>query len=263
MLLRLQLLSESLKNKNKIDYSVGSDKISGEEGGDLNRFLLYYKFNRLKWESYGTHHMKSILSLIIGLILIATLWIKYGANPVHSPVQKGAKILAFGDSLTYGYGADKGRSYPSVLGKKTGIDIVNAGINAETSSDGLERLSSLLEDRRITHMILCYGGNDILRKLPMQQLKHNLKRMIELAQERGIEILLISVPDIGIFGLAPLQLYDEVADETGTPILSGVFSDILSDRSLKSDYVHPNARGYKKLAEKIQEKIRKLGWTKE
>ena len=207
--------------------------------------------------------MKTIVSLIVVAILLMVLWLKYGANPAQIPVQKGAKILAFGDSLTYGYGADKGRSYPSVLSRKTGIDILNAGINAETSSEGLKRLPSLLDDRRITHMILCSGGNDILRKLPMQQLKHNLKRMIELAQERGVEVLLISVPAIGVFGLTPLQLYDEVSDETGMPILSGVLADILSDRSLKSDYVHPNARGYNKLAEKIHEKIRELGWIKE
>ena len=207
--------------------------------------------------------MKSIVPIIVGSILIVTLWIKYGANQPHSPVQEGAKILAFGDSLTYGYGADKGESYPSVLSRKTGIDILNAGISGEISSEGLKRLPSVLEESRITHMILCSGGNDILRKLPMQQLRHNLKRMIELAKERGVEVLLISVPVIGVFGLTPLQLYDEVADETGTPILSGVLADILSDRSLKSDYVHPNARGYSKLAEKIHEKIRELGWIKE
>jgi len=109
--------------------------------------------------------MKIIL-LILGLAVIVTLWKDYPVKHDISPPQKNEKILAFGDSLTYGFGTDIKNSYPSVLAEKIRVEIINAGINGETSSDGLRRLPSLLSDTGITHMILCFGGNDILQNSP-------------------------------------------------------------------------------------------------
>jgi len=84
--------------------------------------------------------------------------------------------------------------------------------------------------------------------------------MIEIAKSKNMKVLLISVPDVSIFGLSPLALYAEVADETGTPLLSGVLATILSDPRLKSDQIHPNAKGYQKMTEKIYEKLKEEGW---
>ena len=203
--------------------------------------------------------MKIIL-LILGLAVIVTLWKDHSVKHDISPLKKNEKILAFGDSLTYGFGTDIKNSYPTVLAEKTGLEIINAGINGETSSAGLRRLPSLLSDTAITHMILCFGGNDILQKLPLSQLKQNLKQMIAIAQSRKVKVLLISVPDVSIFGLSPLSLYTEVAEETDTALLSGVLATILSDPRLKSDQIHPNAKGYQKMAEKIYEKLKEEGW---
>ena len=206
--------------------------------------------------------MKIIL-LILGIAVAVTLWRNEPVKPIVLPIQQSDKILAFGDSLTYGYGATTQESYPAVLGAMTGLEIINAGINGETSSEGLRRLPALLGDTHITHMILCFGGNDILQKLSRTQLKQNLRQMIKIAKSRGVKVLLISVPDIGILGLSALDLYEEVADETDTPLLSGVLAEILSDPRLKGDQVHPNAEGYRVLAERIEEKCREMGWIGE
>ncbi len=174
--------------------------------------------------------------------------------------QHQGKILAFGDSLTYGFGASAAESYPAVLAEKTGRVVLNAGVNGETSAEGLKRLPALLRDRDIALMILCFGGNDILQKLPRTALKTHLRQMITLAQEKGIAVLLVSVPDIGLFGLSPLSLYEEVAEETGIPLLTGMLAEILAAPALKSDQIHPNAAGYQKMAESIYEKIKEEGW---
>jgi lysophospholipase L1-like esterase len=170
-------------------------------------------------------------------------------------------ILAFGDSLTYGHGAANNESYPARLSNLTGKRVINAGVNAETSDEGLRRLPQLLEDKSIKLMILCFGGNDIMLKKSMSSLKQNLKTMIQMAKAENIEILLISVPNITLFGLSALGIYDEVAEEENIPLLSGVLANILSQPSLKSDQIHPNALGYKKMADKIYESLEENGWV--
>jgi len=84
--------------------------------------------------------------------------------------------------------------------------------------------------------------------------------MIQLAKAKGIDVLLISVPNLTLFGLSPLALYDELANEENVPLISGLLSNILSDPSLKSDQIHPNASGYREMAEKIVENLKKHGW---
>jgi lysophospholipase L1-like esterase len=109
-------------------------------------------------------------------------------------------------------------------------------------------------------MILCTGGNDILQKKPLQQLKTNLKSMISMAKNKGIDVLLISVPNLSLFGLSALDLYEEVSNEAEVPLVSGLLAEILSDPAFKSDQIHPNAKGYKKMAECIHEALKKQGW---
>jgi lysophospholipase L1-like esterase len=169
-------------------------------------------------------------------------------------------ILAFGDSLTYGHGADHNESYPTLLSSLSGHKVTNAGINGETSDEGLRRLPQLLEDKSIKLMILCFGGNDILRRQSMTTLKKNLKNMIQVAKAKKIDVLLIAVPNINLFGLSPLALYKEVAEEEDVPLLSGVLADILGNPTLKNDQIHPNALGYKQLANEVYDSLKENGW---
>jgi len=199
------------------------------------------------------------------LTVIAIILIQFSFNTKESPIQplnQNNSILAFGDSLTYGYHAKPNESYPAVLARLSGHRVINAGIPAETSAEGLRRLPRLLEDESIKLMILFFGGNDIMQRLPMEKLKTNLKSMIAMAKAKQIDVLLISVPNLNLFGFSPLGLYDDIADEENIPLLSGMLADIISQPSLKSDQVHPNAKGYKMMGEKIYEKLKEEGWLK-
>ena len=99
-----------------------------------------------------------------------------------------------------------------------------------------------------------------MQQISMDTLKSNLKTTIQIAKDKGIDVLLISVPNLTLFGLSPLGLYEDVANEENVPLLSGLLAEILFDPSLKSDQVHPNALGYKQMAEKIYKNLKENGW---
>jgi len=202
--------------------------------------------------------MKYIIIAIFSILIILTLTKRETSSMTLTSTNA---ILTFGDSLTYGFGASATESYPSQLSLLSGYRVVNAGINGDTSSEGLKRLPQLLEDGSIKLMILCFGGNDIIQKKSMSELKQNLKTMIQMAKAKNIEVLLISVPNITLFGLSPLGLYEEVAKEENIPLLSGTLADILTQPSLKNDQIHPNALGYKKMADTIYESLKENGWV--
>jgi acyl-CoA thioesterase I len=164
------------------------------------------------------------------------------------PLDKDSVVLAFGDSLTHGFGASGSTSYPAYLQQKSGLKVINAGINGEVSEEGLLRLPTYLQQKPDL-VILCHGGNDILQKLPHEDLKKNLTQMVRLIKDSGAEVILVAVPDFHIFGFGTLSLYDEVADEEGILLEDDVLTHIELNRALKSDYVHPNAKGYEKMAD--------------
>jgi acyl-CoA thioesterase-1 len=174
------------------------------------------------------------------------------------PLAPDAVVLAFGDSLTYGTGANEGESYPAQLARMTGRQVAREGVPGETSAAGLARLPAALDEYRPRLLILCHGGNDFLRRLPKQQAAQNVRAMIRLARERGVDVLLIGTPEIG-FTLTPPDFYAEIAKEFRIPYEGDALTRILRNGELKSDQVHPNARGYRLLAERVAELLRKSG----
>ncbi len=179
-------------------------------------------------------------------------------GPVLAPLAQGEVVLAFGDSLTHGTGADRNHSYPRALAAMTGLDVVNAGVPGEISRDGVRRLPGLLDEYAPRLLLLCHGGNDILRKLPEQQTEANLRAMIELARTRGIEVVLIGVPKPGLF-MNSADYYARLAADFAVPYEGDALPGILGDRTLKSDTVHPNAAGYRLLAQSLEALLRRSG----
>jgi acyl-CoA thioesterase I len=169
-----------------------------------------------------------------------------------------AVILAFGDSLTFGTGASPGESYPAVLERLVGRRVVNAGIPGETSGQGLSRLPAVLDKERPALLILCHGGNDLLRRLNRQQTADHLRMMIRLARDRKIDVVIVAVPSPAL-SLSPPSFYREIAEEVNVPFEGDVLARVLADGSLKSDYIHPNAAGYRELAGAVAALLGKSG----
>ncbi len=181
------------------------------------------------------------------------------SKPLPLPfLSKGATVLAFGDSLTFGTGAKEEASYPAVLARLSQLNIVNAGVPGEITEQGLLRLEQLLEAQQPELLLLCHGGNDFLRKLNREKTINHLKAMIQLAKQRSIPVLLIAVPKLGLL-LASDPLYEEIAKEEKLVLENDIIATVLSNTAMKSDTVHPNAKGYALIAESIYHLLQKHG----
>ncbi len=197
---------------------------------------------------------------LIPLALVATLLLLSACSkPAQLPLLAAdATILAFGDSITAGNGAGANESYPMQLAQLAGRKVVNAGVPGEVSAGGLQRLPELLDREHPALLILCHGGNDLLARQSQQLLADNLRAMIRAAGERGVAVLLVAVPAPDLT-LKPPNLYAEVAKEFNIPIELKVLPHILGKSVLKSDHIHPNAAGYRLLAEALAELLKKSG----
>ena len=169
-----------------------------------------------------------------------------------------AVVVAFGDSITFGTGANPQESYPAVLENLIRRRVVNAGVPGEVTATGLSRLPEILEREKPALLILCHGGNDQLRHLDLRQTADNIREMIRLAKQRAVAVVLIAVPSPGIF-VSPAPMYRDIAKELTIPLEEETLSSILADGSLKSDYIHPNAAGYRRLAEALAALLKKSG----
>jgi acyl-CoA thioesterase I len=191
-------------------------------------------------------------------IVIVALLLCFAAcskTPQLAKLPNDAVILAFGDSLTFGTGATPETSYPAELEKLIGRRVVAAGVPGEITADGLERLPEIIDEENPKLLILCHGGNDLLRQTGEDKAEANLRAMIALAKSKGIAVILIAVPKPGLTLTAPAY-YEKIAKEMQLPIESSILRNILTSPDLKSDTIHPNAAGYRKMAEAIAELLR-------
>ena len=186
----------------------------------------------------------------IALLILALALTACERAATLRPLEPDAIILAFGDSLTYGSGAPTEASYPEVLAGLLDRRVITAGVPGEVSADGRERLPALLEEHQPSLVILLHGGNDLLRRKDQGETAENLRSMIATARAAGAEVVLIGVPRPGLF-LNAADFYAELARELGLPYDGDTLPNLLGDASLKSDAVHLNAAGYRRLAEAI------------
>ncbi len=195
---------------------------------------------------------------LITVFLLAGVLASCSDNAKLQALDANSTILAFGDSLTYGIGTSRNKAYPAVLERLINRKVINAGVPGEISKNGLARLPGLLEKHHPRLIIICHGGNDILRKLDLSKTRNNIQQMINLARQNNSEVMLIGVPEFGLF-LNTVPIYQALADENHVPIANNILGDIIGNNSLKSDHIHPNAQGYQLLAENINIMLKQSG----
>ncbi len=183
----------------------------------------------------------------------------------QAAIPAGATVLILGDSLSYGTGAKPGQEYPALLAQTTHWQIINAGIHGDTTATGLARLPTLLDAHQPRLLMIELGGNDLLRHIPAAQVEQNLNNILALAKAHNVEAVLVAIPAISplmaaVGHLSDHPMYARIAEETHTPLVSDVFSEVLSKRLLKSDQIHPNANGYTQVAVKMAAQLEALGY---
>jgi len=201
--------------------------------------------------------MRLEMSFLRWLVVLLLVW-GCSERPKLERLPSDAVILAFGDSLTFGTGASEDESYPAQLETMIGRRVVRAGVPGEVTAQALARLPDALDEHAPRLLLLCIGGNDFLRRLGNQQAERNVREMVKLAQSRGIAVLLIGTPEPG-FTVSPPAFYAGIAKEYRLPYEEGIIGQVLKDASLKADPIHPNARGYRIIAERVAETLKQSG----
>ena len=189
------------------------------------------------------------------------------ATGVTASARSGPLLVALGDSLTAGLGLDVEEAYPARLERALrddgyAVTVVNAGVSGDTSAAGLSRAEWALEgDVRI--LIVALGGNDGLRGLPADQMKRNLSRILALAAERGIRVLLAGMeapPNFGAAYTAEFRaVFDDLAREHDVAFMPFLLDGVAADPALnQADGIHPNAAGAAIVATGVRDALEPL-----
>jgi acyl-CoA thioesterase-1 len=187
-----------------------------------------------------------IILAIAGLVLLGLL-MKPSGYPITNAEPMGRTLVCFGDSLTYGVGAERGKDYPSVLAGMVGEPVINLGVSGNTTADALERLDQVIEQEpRI--VLLTLGGNDLRRGVSKEVAFANLRQIITRVQAKGA-LVVIGGLEIPLFDKGFSESYRQLAEETGSLLVNNVLEDIWGNSHLMSDKIHPNAAGYALMAE--------------
>jgi acyl-CoA thioesterase I len=214
---------------------------------------VFQAFLPLSAHRWGSFIFALTLSLLLPLLLTAC-----GKSTALPFLDANANVLAFGDSLTFGTGTAPTEAYPAQLKLLISRNVIGAGVPGEVSADGLARLPATLDEHQPKLLILCHGGNDFLQKLDERKTADNIRAMVKLAKDRGIAVMLIATPKPGL-SVSPAPFYAEIAKEFSLPIEEAVLKKVLTDNNLKSDLVHPNAQGYRVMAEMLAKLMKGAG----
>lgn len=192
------------------------------------------------------------------------------ARPLLTPeaVSKAPKIVAFGDSLTAGFGLAEPESYPYLLQQRLRADgynyeVVNAGVSGDTSLGGLERADWVLGQENVEILVLELGANDLLRAMPVAKMKSNLDQIIRKAKARNIKVLLcgmLAPPTMGSdYAREYISAFPALADEHDVAFLPFLLDGVATRRELnQADGIHPNAEGTRIMTESIYSALRPL-----
>lgn len=191
-------------------------------------------------------------------------------KPLATPEARsdGPKIVAFGDSLTAGFGLTETESYPYLLSQKLRADgydyeVVDAGVSGDTSLGGLERIDWVLATPNVKILILELGANDLLRGIPPAQMKANLEKIIQKAQAKNIRVLLCGMfapPTVGSeYQHDFMNVFPDLANKYKTDYLPFLLENIALNKDLnQADGIHPNAQGEKIMTDNVYKALKKM-----
>jgi acyl-CoA thioesterase-1 len=206
--------------------------------------------------------MKWLFVLVGGGLLIGgILWLtgdgRYPGPFVNDPPSATGPWVAFGDSLTEGYGASREEAYPAVFSRLTGIPVKNFGLSGDTTQDGLNRVeeAARLKPRVV---LLCLGGNDTLRQMPRETSFENLGKLIDRFHREGSFVVLIGVRSASLLRDKNDEWFAGLARRKKVLLLDDILAGVMFNRELMSDQLHPNAKGYAQIAARFVEELQPL-----
>jgi lysophospholipase L1-like esterase len=204
------------------------------------------------------HNRAPIVIGAVALLILAVWALRPSPySRVKNLGSRGSSIIAFGDSLTSGYGASAGEDYPSRLSAMSGVPIVNAGRSGDTTESALARIENDVLSGNPRIVIVGLGGNDFLNGMAMQSTEANLRTIIRKIQSTGAMVVLLGFRFPSLTANYE-KMYERVASEEGCLLVARTLKGILTDPALRSDQIHPNARGYDLMAQRMTKPLREL-----
>ena len=191
-----------------------------------------------------------ILILVVGIVCY---WVYGRREKIKNFPNTNQAVVAFGDSLTEGYGAARGESYPDVLAKKINRPVVNLGRSGELAVQAPARLDDVLDEE--PYMVLIeFGANDFMQHKSTQAAVEAVAKIVDEVQAAGAIAVIVNTggPGMGDYTKA----YKKMAREKGALYVPVILKGIFYRQKYKSDQVHPNAQGYEKVAEKVYKVIK-------
>ena len=196
-----------------------------------------------------------VLLAAVGLaVLVYFFWPARRWDWRNYPPTATGPWVAFGDSLTLGTGAGNG-GYPALLGPRLGVTLQNLGVAGETTADGLNRIADV-EALQPRVVLLCFGGNDVLRGQSRAQMFANLGAMIDRLHAQGSFVVLIGIRGATLLRDANAEGFAELAEQKQVMHIPNLLDGLIGTPSLMSDYVHPNDAGYEKIAARLEKELR-------
>lgn len=187
---------------------------------------------------------------LIGGILLYIFWPE--ATVTNAP-PKNNTIVVFGDSLVEGIGSERGGGFVSMLAERLDTNIVNMGVGGNTTADGLARLNEVQKKDAGTVIILL-GGNDAIRRVPLEETFQNLERIIRTLQGDGAMVVLLGVRG-GVLSDPYDEQYEALAERTGAVYVENVLKGLIGRGENMYDGIHPNDKGYAIIAERVADAL--------
>jgi lysophospholipase L1-like esterase len=205
--------------------------------------------------------LKNNLFTLVLVIFLALGLLGCEKREIKNLNSPGKNIICFGDSITFGYGVKPGEDYPTALSKIMSTPVINAGLDGDTSLTALKRIKGDVLDKEPFLVLIEFCGNDFLKGVPLDSTIDNIRLIVQQIQAQGAIAAVVDV-SAGLFLRDYRFKLSKLAQETGSIFIPAALSGILTDPSMKSDFMHPNSQGYKIVAQRIYSVIRPYLKTK-
>ena len=195
-----------------------------------------------------TFPLRTILPLLLAYVLLTACG---GPAPV---TPSGENIICFGDSLTFGTGATRDKSYPAQLAEMIGQPVINSGIPGDTTDRALQRLERDVLSKSPRIVLITLGGNDLKNGVDKKTAFKNLKEIVAAIQARDALVVIGGIKLL-FWDRGYEDEYEKLAEETGSLMVPDILGELMGNEELMHDTIHPNAAGYKIMAKKFYKAI--------
>ena len=197
------------------------------------------------------------LSFFIFFVLLQISFLSWltGCNAPEPVTLSGENIICFGDSLTFGTGAPRDKSYPARLSEMIGKPVINAGVPGDTTATALLRLERDVLSQSPRMVLITLGGNDLKNGVDKKIAFKNLRKMVAAIQERGALVVVGGIKLL-FWDRGYDEEYEKLADDTEALLVPNLLGGIMGKEELMYDTIHPNAAGYEIMADKFYKAIK-------